>query len=59
MWITDDNFAENREWAISVLNKIIKSGIKYNFSVQARFEIGFDDEILDLMKKAGFKEPYI
>jgi len=56
VWITDDNFAENREWAISVLNEIIKSGIKYNFSVQARFEIGFDDEILDLMKKAGFIE---
>ncbi|HEY5560300.1 MAG TPA: radical SAM protein [Clostridiaceae bacterium] len=56
VWITDDNFAENREWAISVLNAIIKSGIKYNFSVQARFETGFDDEILDLMKKAGFIE---
>jgi len=56
VWLTDDNFAENREWAISVLNAIIKSNIKYNFSVQARFETGFDDEILDLMKKAGFIE---
>lgn len=56
MWLTDDNFAENREWAISVLNEIIKSGIKYNFSVQARFEIGFDDELLDLLKRAGFIE---
>ncbi|KUO61445.1 MAG: radical SAM protein [Gracilibacter sp. BRH_c7a] len=56
VWITDDNFAENREWAISVLNEIIKSGIKYYYTVQARYEIGFDDEILDLMKKAGFIE---
>lgn len=28
----------------------------YNFSVQARYEVGFDDELLDLMKKAGFIE---
>jgi radical SAM superfamily enzyme YgiQ (UPF0313 family) len=54
VWITDDNFAQDREWAISVLRCIIKNNIKYYFSVQARFEIGFDDELLDLMRKAGF-----
>ncbi|GHV12052.1 B12-binding domain-containing radical SAM protein [Spirochaetia bacterium] len=56
VWVTDDNFAEDRMWAISVLNEIIKSGIKTNLSVQARFETGFDDELLDLMKQAGFFE---
>jgi radical SAM superfamily enzyme YgiQ (UPF0313 family) len=56
VWITDDNFPEDRSWAISVLNEMIKSGIRYNFSVQARYEVGFDDEMLDLMKKAGFIE---
>ena len=56
VWITDDNFAEDREWAISVVKAIIKSDIKYNFSVQARFETGFDDEVLILMKQAGFIE---
>lgn len=56
VWITDDNFHADREWAISVLKAIIDSGIKYNFSVQARYEVGFDDELLDLMKKAGFIE---
>lgn len=56
VWITDDNFHADREWAVSVLNAIIDSGIKYNFSVQARYEVGFDDELLDLMKKAGFIE---
>jgi len=56
VWITDDNFAEDREWAISVLKAIIESGIKYHFSVQARFETGFDDEVLTLMKQAGFIE---
>ncbi|MDR2841928.1 MAG: B12-binding domain-containing radical SAM protein, partial [Spirochaetaceae bacterium] len=56
VWITDDNFAENRAWAVSVLREIIKSGIKANISVQARFETGFDDELLELMKHAGFFE---
>ena len=54
VWITDDNFAHDRDWAISVLRRIIENNIKYHFSVQARFEIGFDDELLDLMRRAGF-----
>lgn len=56
LWITDDNFFADREWAVSVLQAIISSGIKYNFTVQARYETGFDDEMLELMKKAGFTE---
>ncbi|MEL7657209.1 MAG: radical SAM protein, partial [Bacillota bacterium] len=56
LWFTDDNFFADREWAISVLNAIIGSGIKYSFTVQARYEIGFDDEMLKLLKKAGFIE---
>jgi radical SAM superfamily enzyme YgiQ (UPF0313 family) len=56
LWITDDNFFADRGWAISVLNAIIESGIKYNFTIQARYEVGFDDEMLELMKKAGFAE---
>ena len=56
LWITDDNFFANREWAISILNEIIKHGIKYSFTVQARYEVGFDDEMLDLLKRAGFDE---
>ncbi len=56
LWITDDNFFANRDWAIEVLNKIIDSGIKYKFNIQARYEVGFDDEMLDLLKRAGFFE---
>lgn len=56
LWITDDNFFADRDWAIAVLNAIIKSGIKCHFNVQARYEVGFDDEMLDLLKKAGFFE---
>lgn len=56
LWITDDNFFADREWAISVLNAIIDSGIKYRFTIQVRYEVGFDDEMLELLKKAGFDE---
>lgn len=56
LWITDDNFFADRKWAMDVLRAIIKSGIKYSFTVQARYEVGFDDEMLELLKKAGFKE---
>lgn len=56
LWITDDNFFADRQWAVSVLKAIIKSDINYNFTIQARYEVGFDDEMLDLLKKAGFSE---
>lgn len=56
LWLTDDNFFADREWTVSVLNAIIDNGIKYSFTVQARYEVGFDDELLDLLKKAGFFE---
>ncbi len=56
LWLTDDNFFADREWAKEVLNAIIGSGIKYNFTIQARFEVGFDDEMLELLKRAGFVE---
>lgn len=56
LWITDDNFFANREWAVSVLKAIIDSGIRYKFTIQARYEVGFDDEMLKLLKAAGFIE---
>lgn len=56
LWITDDNFFADRTWAVRVLNAIIDCGINYNFTIQARYEVGFDDEILLLLKKAGFIE---
>lgn len=56
LWITDDNFPHDREWAMAVCRAIIASGIKYHFTVQARYEAGFDDELLDLMRQAGFFE---
>lgn len=56
LWITDDNFFANREWAIQVLKLIIAEKIDYNFTIQARYEVGYDDELLELLKKAKFSE---
>lgn len=56
LWITDDNFFADREWAKSVLHAIIDAKTGYSFNIQARFEVGFDDEMLDLLKRAGFFE---
>lgn len=56
LWITDDNFFADRAWATTVLQAIIDSDIDYEFTIQARYEVGFDDEMLDLLKRAGFSE---
>ena len=56
VWLTDDNFSLDRTWAKSVLHAIIDSDISWPISVQARWELGFDDEMLALMKQANFFE---
>ncbi len=56
LWLTDDNFFADRQWAMEVLQAIINSGIRYHFTIQARYEVGYDDEMLALLKKAGFDE---
>lgn len=56
MWIVDDNFFALRPWSKQVLQAIIDSKISYSFTAQARFEVGFDDEILELLRRAGFRE---
>ena len=38
LWLTDDNFFADRDWAMSVLRAIVDSGIRYRFNVQARYE---------------------
>ncbi|MDR1713341.1 MAG: radical SAM protein [Coriobacteriales bacterium] len=56
VWLTDDNFAQDREWAISVLEAIAASELNWPITVQARWELGMDDEMLTLMKQANFFE---
>lgn len=56
LWIVDDNFFARRVWAKQVLQAIIDADIDYSFTIQARYEVGLDDEMLDLLKRAGFTE---
>lgn len=56
LWLTDDNFFADRQWAMEVLQAIIDSGIRYHFTIQARYEVGYDNEMLAFLKKAGFDE---
>lgn len=56
LWLTDDNFFADRPWALAVLDAIIESGIDYRFTIQARYEVGFDDEMLERLARAGFVE---
>ena len=56
LWLTDDNFFADRDWVMSVLRAIVDRGIRYRFNVQARYEVGLDDEMLDLLRQAGFFE---
>lgn len=52
IWITDDNFFSDTEWAKDVLRAMAELKTGYKFNVQARVEIAHDDELLDLMRKA-------
>lgn len=56
LWVVDDNFFALRGWAVAVLEAIAAAGFDYRFTAQARWEVGLDDELLELLKKAGFFE---
>ncbi|RLB34402.1 MAG: hypothetical protein DRH12_17475 [Deltaproteobacteria bacterium] len=59
MWITDDNFFSDREWAKEVLRNLATIKTKYVLVLQARVELGYDDEMLDLLRKANIGRVYI
>jgi radical SAM superfamily enzyme YgiQ (UPF0313 family) len=59
VWITDDNFFSDKEWAKDVLRELIKLKSSYRFVIQARPDIATDDELLDLLKEAKFGIVYM
>jgi radical SAM superfamily enzyme YgiQ (UPF0313 family) len=59
VWITDDNFFSDRNWAREVLNELATLKTGYELVLQARVDIGHDDELLDLLKKAGISRIYL
>jgi radical SAM superfamily enzyme YgiQ (UPF0313 family) len=52
VWITDDNFFSDKEWAKDILRELIKLKTDYRFVIQARPDIASDDELLKLLKDA-------
>jgi len=59
IWITDDNFFSDRQWAKSILKDLAAEKLSYNFAIQARVDIARDDEILKLMKAANVGRVYL
>jgi radical SAM superfamily enzyme YgiQ (UPF0313 family) len=59
IWITDDNFFAEKNWAKDVLKELAKSKTGFKFVIQARPDIAADDELLTLLKKANFGIVYM
>jgi radical SAM superfamily enzyme YgiQ (UPF0313 family) len=59
IWITDDNFFSDIQWAKSILKDLAKEKLSYNFAIQARVDIAHDDELLKLLKEANFGRIYL
>jgi radical SAM superfamily enzyme YgiQ (UPF0313 family) len=55
--IADNNFTINRRRVVEFCNKIIESGLnkKITFSCQTKVQTVLDEEIVRLMKEAGFR----
>lgn len=59
IWITDDNFFAEKNWAKDVLKELAKLKPGFKFVIQARPDIAYDDELLELMQKANFGIVYM
>jgi len=59
IWITDDNFFSDIQWAKSVLIDLAKEKLSYSIAIQARVDIAWDDELLKLLKEAKIGRIYL
>jgi radical SAM superfamily enzyme YgiQ (UPF0313 family) len=63
VFICDDNFIGNKNYAKSILQKLIPwmkgHGEPFSFNTQASFNLGQDLEMIDLMTEANFREVFI
>ena len=53
IWITDDNFFSDKDWAKDLLRELIRLKTGYRFVIQARLDIANDDNLLKLIEKAN------
>jgi len=59
IFFVDDNFAAHKERTKSLLRRIIAEGLKIEWSAQVRTDVAKDDELLDLMSRAGCFMVYV
>jgi radical SAM superfamily enzyme YgiQ (UPF0313 family) len=59
IWITDDNFFSDKNWAKDVLRDLSKIKSRFKFVIQARPDIATDDELLNLLKDANIGIVYM
>jgi anaerobic magnesium-protoporphyrin IX monomethyl ester cyclase len=59
IWITDDNFFSDKNWAKDVLRDLSKIKTRFKFVIQARPDIATDDELLNLLKDANIGIVYM
>jgi radical SAM superfamily enzyme YgiQ (UPF0313 family) len=59
IWITDDNFSSDKKWAKDLLRELAKLEKDYEFVIQTRADIAYDDELLELMSKANIGIVYM
>ncbi len=55
----DDNFAANRRRAKALMHVILEDRMKFEWSTQVRVELARDEELVELMARAGCKTLYI
>ena len=53
IWITDDNFFSDRDWAKEMLRALARNKTHYRLNIQVHASIAEDDELLKLMKEAN------
>jgi radical SAM superfamily enzyme YgiQ (UPF0313 family) len=57
--ITDDNFFSDTKWAKEVLDELTRIRTGCELVIQARVDAAYDEEILDLLQRAGISRIYL
>ena len=57
--ITDDNFFSDMKWAKEVLDELTRIRTGCELVIQARVDVAYDEELLDLMQRAGISRIYL
>lgn len=59
IWITDDHFFDDMDWAREILEEIGKLKIYYTIMVQARVDVPWNDDLLRLLRRANIGRIYL